>query len=146
MVNDAMMKYYDPIHFDAKELVPPEIYDQLGEKSLLVMDKETLITADKIREHFGVPMVINNWHTGGDRKYSAYRPFNCNVGAMYSQHKFGRAIDAILLNLYALDVRLEIIKNREKFPFITVLEDGVSWLHFDTRCSANGSINLINPN
>ncbi|MEO1446806.1 MAG: D-Ala-D-Ala carboxypeptidase family metallohydrolase [Cyanobacteria bacterium J06635_11] len=42
----------------------------------------------KVRVKFGSPIAIN----------SAYRPPNLKIGALYSQHKYGRALDVRPLN------------------------------------------------
>ncbi|MFA5751099.1 MAG: peptidase M15 [Candidatus Paceibacterota bacterium] len=140
------VKYYEPKYFRVEEYVPPEIYAEKGDESILLMDDRILKTDDAIREFFGVAVIINNWHNGGDRRYSGYRPPNCTVGAYYSQHRFGRASDKIMLFISTNTIRDEIIKNRKAFPYITVMEKNVSWLHTDCRCVADtNSIQLISP-
>jgi len=143
------MKYWEPKHFIPQEYVPKEIYDVLGDKSLLVMDYRVLKTDDAIREFFGVPVIINTWHDSkmvkkyGLRRYSGYRPFQCKVGAAFSQHKFGRASDKVVVGIDIKTVRRAIIDNQRHFPYITVIEDKVSWLHTDCRCIIGSEIQLI---
>lgn len=139
------MKYFEPKHFIPQEYVPPEIYEQLGDKSILLIDYRILKTDDTIREYFGVPVIINNWHKGGKRKYSGFRTAECNVGARWSQHRYGRASDKLLTGIDIKKVRKEILINQKHFPYITVIEDGVSWLHTDCRCIVDNEIQLIKP-
>ena len=139
------MKYYDPKHFKPEEYVPPEIYKELGDKSILLIDYRILKTDDAIREHFGKPVLINNWHTGGNRIYSGFRPEYVLFGAKYSQHRYGRASDKIIPGLDINEVRKEILQNQKHFPYITVMEDDVNWLHTDCRCIVDSTIQLIKP-
>lgn len=138
------MKYYSPRHFRPEEFVPPEIFQKLGNQSLLVMDYRILKTADTIRDVFG-KVTINNWFWGGQRRYSGFRHAACVVGAVYSQHRFGRAVDCILDGVSAEEARKAILKNPGRFPYITVLEDRVDWLHVDCRAIAGDGIQLIQP-
>lgn len=140
-----MIKYYAPRHFDARELVPQEIYEQLGEKSILVMDDRILKMADAIRDFFGMPITINTWCFNGDRKYSGYRDKTCKVGSLYSQHKFGRAVDMLIKDVSAEEARSTIMANQEQFKHIKVMEALVPWLHIDCRCTKENGIVLINP-
>jgi len=138
------LSYYCPKHFDPREFVPPEVYKALGDRCILVMDYRMLKTADQIREFFGLPCIINNWHTGKDRKYSGFRPFRCTVGATWSQHRFGRALDMIIPTIDANDARSELIKAPKRFPYVTCMEDNVKWLHVDCRAIVgDGEIQLI---
>lgn len=145
------MKYYTPKHFAVQEYIPPEIYNALGDKSILLMDYRVLKTDDSIREHFGKPIIMNTWHNKklvekyGVRKYSGFRQAECTIGSVFSQHKYGRASDKIMLYLDIEEVRKEILKNQKHFPYITVIEDKVSWLHTDCRCIVDSEIQLINP-
>lgn len=140
------MKYYEPKHFSPQEYVPPEIHASLGDKSILLIDDRILKTDDAIREFFNVPVTINNWHTGGPRKYSGFRPHDCkDVGALWSQHRFGRASDKLLTGIDAATARRAILDNRKYFPFITCMEDAVTWLHTDCRCHIGPDIAIITP-
>lgn len=141
------INYYCPRHFKAYELVPPEVYDapfidgkKFGERALqFVLDVRTLITADTIREFFAVPVIINDWYwqkrKGVPRRkwltQRGYRPPKSCIGARYSQHRFGRAIDCTLVGITATAARDIIVNHPSEFPYITRVEDNVSWLHVD---------------
>jgi hypothetical protein len=119
-------------HFKVQEFVPEAVYCELGDMSMILIDSRMVRTADAIREYFGVPMNINDWHFGGGNQYRGYRTSGCRVGAKWSQHKFGRALD-IVSRIPASEMRKAILDNQEDFPFISAMEDGVDWLHVDCR-------------
>lgn len=141
------MKYYFPKHFDIKELVPPEIYELGEERAYMMLDQNMLKMEDGIREFFGVPVTINNWHINGSYTLRGYRPPDCSTGAELSQHKFGRAGDKTIRGYTAEEARQLIIKNQKSplLNWITVIEDKVNWLHTDCRNIKTDRIILIDP-
>lgn len=139
------MRYYEPKYFSIKEYVPPDIYSKLGDGAVILFDDRLLRSDDAIREYFGVPVTINNWHIDGQRMYSGYRPHDCPVGARYSQHRFGRASDKILQGIDAETARKEILSNSKAFPFIRAMEIDISWLHTDCRPISSDEIMLFKP-
>jgi hypothetical protein len=140
---------YTPVFFATQELVPPSVYEALGESALLVMDDRILKTADTIRDFFKAPVIINDWIWNPDedrqRTLSGFRPCDTKLGAKYSQHKFGRAIDCLIPDLDIEDVREAILSNRDAFPYITAMELVVPWLHVDCRTSSRDDIILFKP-
>lgn len=123
---------YSPKHFDVQELVPPSIYEQRKEKAIELIDERVLITLDQLRETFG-SCTVNNWNFGGSFSQSGLRTPEAKEYSFTSQHSFGRAMDCKFSDYEAKDVRLHIIESRLVFPYITFMEDGVNWLHFDVR-------------
>lgn len=120
-------------HFDIRELVPPQVYKDRGDKAWELFDERMLITLDSLRDRFG-PAIVNNWHYGGKRKWSGLRTNESPYGSAYSQHRFGRAADVIFSNHSAEAVREAVLVERsEHFPFVHSIELGVSWFHFDVR-------------
>ena len=119
-------------HFDIKELVPPHIFEQRGEKAWELLDERALRTLDSLRDKFG-PITVNNWAFGGDRKWSGLRTPESPYYSETSQHSYGRAFDCIFHKKEAEEVRQYLLKNRDEFPAITSIELDVSWLHFDCR-------------
>jgi hypothetical protein len=109
------------------------------------MDYRILKTVDVIREFFGKPCTINNWHLGGSRTNSGYRTPLTATGARWSQHRFGRAVDMLIKDVDAETARKEILKEKNHFPYVTVIEDKVSWLHVDCRAVSGSDIVLIKP-
>lgn len=121
--------------FKLYELLPPEIYDESIEDELwCLIDDNLKETIDYIREHIvKAPLVCNTWHSGGDRVASGYRDKNSPVGAKYSQHKEGRAADLICSKYTAEQMRQMILSSQYDLPHYIRMEDGVNWLHVDTK-------------
>ena len=127
-------------HFYSHELLPPSINDKYFYN---VIDYRIVETLESIRFWFGVPVYMNTWKSGGEYQYRGYRPTECTEGAVYSQHRFGRAGDCIVSGYEAEEVRTFILKNREKFPHITRLEKKVSWVHLDIMYTGKPDIVLF---
>jgi len=141
---------YRARHFSIEELVPELAYRERGEAAWELLDEQMLISADQCRDHFG-PMFINTWHLPhlhdiyGYRQYSGFRTlgffqevFGDERGmqkylASYSQHKFGRAFDAVFRDCSAGEARDYIRRHPYRFPYITAIEREVPWLHADVR-------------
>jgi hypothetical protein len=138
---------YTPRWFDIRELVPPEVWDIRGQASLELFDPEILRSIDSIRDDYG-RILVNNWHTGGDLKYRGFRPQGCPVGAAFSQHRYGRAID-----LTPLDTPLETVYEAIRdglYDGITTIEnieatrDG-NWIHVDCRNNRAEAVRIVEP-
>ncbi|MFW6247426.1 MAG: hypothetical protein ACOC22_04635 [bacterium] len=134
--NPSMIRYA-PKNFKVQEFVDRETFDKRGKRALSVIDWRMLWTADAIREYFDKPIIINNWHLGGDREWSGIRFENSPYYSRFSQHSFGRALDFVIPEMSAYDVRMTIINNpnEKAFQYITALEhyDTMSWIHIDCR-------------
>jgi len=135
--SNTNMEHYELKHFKVQEFVDKTTYSVRGDKSIALMDWRMLWTADAIREYFGKPMTINNWHVGGDRYWSGVRnPKSLNF-SKYSQHTFGRALDFYIAGIDSSKIRKTILDNPQEgsFQYITTLEDfdGMSWVHIDCR-------------
>ena len=117
-------------HFKLYELLPKSIYKQ--HRGWHLFDDRILMTMDKLRSYFG-PIVINDWKWGGHNQYRGYRPEGCKIGAKYSQHKYGRAIDFVPVSKRVDFIRNFIIVNNREFPHITTVEMETSWIHIDVR-------------
>lgn len=138
---------YRPKHYVIQELVPPEIYRERGDASWELLDGAMLVTADALRDYFG-PIIINNWHTGGPLSECGFCSSGSNVHAKLSQHKFGRANDSHPVKVTPQEMHAAILKNRDKFPYITVMEDieyTKGWVHFDTRNIIAPEIVIVKP-
>ena len=148
ITNMAHSCQYACKHFVTQEFVPPEIYNVYGEKSLYFVDYRVRWTADAIRQYFGVPVTANNWHRkSSGLRYRGFRPPACEVGAALSQHKFGRALDCDVADVPAEQVRKEILSNPDEpaFRYITCIEAGVKWLHFDCRDTNSIDMLIVQP-
>ena len=145
---------YQCKHFDIRELVSPIAYRDRGGRCWELLDDRMLKELDYIRETFG-PTVINTWHSKslteayGFRRYSGLRTMDFwvkptmsaseNAQAIekynrsYSQHKYGRAFDCLFRDHVVAAVRERIKESPALHKGITAIEEGVSWLHIDSR-------------
>jgi len=69
--------------FRLEEFVPKEIYEKYKDQSIWFSRPEVINLAQVIRDYFGRPMTINNWHSGGKFNERGFRlpdipsnPFN----------------------------------------------------------------------
>lgn len=132
-------------HFDINELVDSKTFEKFGEGAWMFFDPRALISLDAIREFYGVPVTVNNWPYGGSLQYRGFRPRNCDVGAEYSQHRFGAAFDCDVKGVPASTVRKDILANKDtRFRLINCIEDDVSWIHFDVR-NIEDRIRIVYP-
>jgi len=128
---------YIPKHFQSYEVVPREVHKAFEAVNQIykiwwLFDPRILKAADRIRERYG-RMTCNDWFWGGKNHYRGWRPPGCNVGAKYSQHRFGRALDLIPSEVTAEDIRRDIKAGEDFGNSVTCVEDDVSWLHIDCR-------------
>ncbi len=137
-------------YFDLREFIPPQIYNQFGERSLQFLDPKIITLATAYREFFQLPVVINNWHLGKGFSYRGYRPPRVNVGGEYSQHKFGRAFDCNIGKMNELQMFNAVKENFEYFKQfgLTTLEDyrfTDGWLHSDVRFTNKDELLIVKP-
>lgn len=125
-----------PKGFIIQELVPPEVYKELGDRAIWCLCPNALKVLGQLHEDYGA-IVVNNWNTGGTFKYSGFRPKNCTEGAVWSQHRFGRAFDCKFKSQDVKNVRAEVSTKARAghvvYSLIGGIELDVSWFHFDTR-------------
>lgn len=120
-------------HFNTEELVSKQVFDVIGDDAIKLFDPKALETLEAIREILNVPLICNNWKSGGTRDACGYRDNLCTIGASKSAHRGGMAFDLISNKLTAQEMRDLIIENQDKLPHNIRLEDEVSWLHVDVR-------------
>jgi len=146
-----MSKYFNP-----KEWLPKETYLMLEDTGKAqyadrYIDDRVLITADKLRSIFG-PTFGNTWSLSADitkiygiHNWRGWRPFNCKIGAEFSAHKFGQAMDLVFANIESKHVREYVLEKPENFPYITELETGINWFHYRVGIRNGEMIKLIHP-
>jgi len=142
---------YIPNHFSIYELTPPEMGSLIQKKGPYwawsnLFDERLLITMDYLRTQWG-RMVVNDWHNGGRIRYRGFRPNGCDVGADYSQHRFGRAVDMIPIDMSVSAIRDDILYHQDspRYHHIGGLELDVDWLHIDVRQRINDKILAFKP-
>lgn len=127
--------------FDIRELVPRSLYESFAADTLWgLFDTELLLGLAWVRLRFGKSITINNWHKGGKREYSGFRPSGCTVGATLSGHRLGKCVDMIAGDLERLRALcLEC-------PHFTELEDErdtPSWVHASTRAHMMEGLRIV---
>lgn len=136
-------------YFSIEELVPKALFEKYQHAHHILwglFNRKALLSLIALRARFG-SLTVNDWSWGGSNQYRGFRPGDCPIGAGLSQHKLGNAFDCNFKDHTAEEVRQYILANPEEFPYITTLEMGVSWLHFDCRYipSWNGVIKQFWP-
>ena len=123
-------------HFKIEELVPEDVFEEYGEELCWqLFDEQALMMLDGIREYFGLPVTVNNWHKGGFFHNRGYRRPDTAIGAKGSMHKLGKAFDSDVKGLTAEEVRKKILSDKdcELLKYINRIEASVSWLHCDVK-------------
>jgi hypothetical protein len=146
-------------NFDLREFVSPEVYNRFGVNSKWFVNPWCFEFAqfmkDFLTDHYGeeVLIIINNWHYGGNRKWSCHRTYQyikdqLSAGrkvATLSQHLGGQAhaIDFLVKKksggyIAAPEIRKVMLANQEKMlaAGLTTLEGdkwAKTWVHADNR-------------
>lgn len=122
---------YKPKYFKTQELVSREIYEQLGEMALNLFNPHVLRVLDQIRVAYNQPIIINDWHNGGQYSQSGLRALNCSIGATKSKHKEGIAFDLKSKNTDSLK---SFLKQTSENFFISRIENfshTPTWVHIE---------------
>ena len=133
-------------NFVIQEFVPEDIYDVFGDRSIWFVDPIIIKVAQFFRDRYNVPIIINDWHIGGKRNLSGFRPPYVKLGAKLSQHRMGRAVDLKWEGLDPDKVRQNIKDNQEDFMAVgvTAVEESTdTWLHIDVRTTGLKEILFI---
>ena len=123
------------LYFKLQELVDRVTFEKEGNKAWNYFQSNALLALQNLREFFGVPFTINNWHIGGQFQFRGYRPAEYKGGAAHSQHRLGNAFDIDIKGYTAEEARKKIIENQGNplLMKITRMEDKVNWVHIDCR-------------
>lgn len=136
-------------NFYLHELVDKTTYERFGDFSQRFLDKDTVNVLQFFRDRYG-STTVNNWRQGGNFQYRGFRPPNCTIGGMFSQHKYGRAFDINCKNATPDEIREDILKNEYDFILqgLTRIEDGdfaPTWMHFDCAWTGDNKIHIVKP-
>jgi len=155
-------------NFKLQEFVPKATYEKYGANAKWYIT-QTIVDiaqemADILEELYPNSYItINNWHSGGPRQYSGYRPPDADSrnkklnfkGAFESQHKFGRAIDIQCfkkggIQIPSKEVNKIIFDNEKRLMAkgLTTVENFEftnGWVHADCRWTGLPNILVVNP-
>lgn len=131
----------DSKYFIIQEYVTPSIYKTFGDNSIWFIDQRLIDADDFIREWFGVPITINNWHLKNQPRIyteSGFRTRFTETGGDLSQHRHGRASDKKFKGLSPKFVFNEIMKFEKVFFDAGIrcmenVEFTKTWIHSDGR-------------
>jgi uncharacterized protein YcbK (DUF882 family) len=133
-----------------EEFVSRPIFTSMRSNSIRLLDPRIFDIAQGIRDWYGTPITINNWHSSGTFQNRGFRAHNTNVGAIYSQHRFGRAIDFNLRNITPQKVYRDILDNQTHFMNLGIscmedIRDTTTWVHVDCRITNTNNILIVRP-
>lgn len=137
--------------FELQEFVPRETFNLYGVKSTWFINKNVVVSMVFLRNWFDASITINNWHTSGKFQQRGYRVPDSNVGAKFSQHKFGKAIDFNVAGLASDEVAKRIMDNwpelRQHVAFTTMEDPAFTkgWTHLDTRWNNSDTLLIVKP-
>ena len=158
---------YIPKHFTPKECFPsaiaPRHTNQYDTRNWRRFSPEILVTADKLRDDYGV-MTCNEGSLNG----CGFRlPLKEDSNIFYdidglSDHYFGRALDLHPKETTSERIRIDIVNEKklskmvskeypipvnDRYPFITFLEIDITWLHIAYRNNyvINNDLHSYNP-
>ena len=142
-------------YFKLHELIDKNTFINLGDDGWNLVNYKLIETLDTLKEIFNKGTItINNYKWGGNREWSGLRTKESKYYSKTSMHSLSddgigtdltfKAIDCVFSDYSAEEVREYILNNSSKFPYITRLEDNVSWLHFDIKVTNRWYIVLFN--
>lgn len=125
-------------HFVIQEFVDQATFEAEGENSITFVDKKLIDIAEFVRTEIGLPVIINNWHTGGQYKESGLRNKNTTTGAKKSAHKLGKGIDVKAKEMGSKEWYEFVKKHAKKLYDLGLrrIEDktlATTWCHMDTK-------------
>jgi hypothetical protein len=142
-------------YFNIKELVSRKVFGIRGELAWGEFDSRLLETILVIRRDIlKVPMVVNNWSSGGSFEQRGFRENLSAVvkqktdeGILYMSAHNGKAIDFSSPKMTADEMRTKIVENQNKLPYPIRLEKkelAPTWVHIDVRVDDLNCKNKIN--
>lgn len=135
-------------YFTHDELVTPDLAKKGAEFCFGLFYGRLLTGLDQLRHDVGFPIFVNDWAIGGSRKYSGYRPRNCQIGAENSYHKAGGALDLHTHTPEQLAALIARVKAAGYMYGIRRIENPditKTWLHIDCKEHARVGLHVFNP-
>ncbi len=129
------------------EFFDKETYEGCSLNVLIgILDPKIISLSQFIRDRYGRAVTINNWKNRGRYEDSGFRSRHCQIGAEFSQHRFGRACDYKIDGMAPFEVRSDITNNYLLFKDIglTTIEQGTkTWTHCDVRETQQNDLNKV---
>lgn len=124
---------------------------QAGNETSLkrLLDPGLMPLMELIRSTIGKPIICNTWYWNlQSAQYRGFRPQNTSVGALYSQHKMGRAMDFKVNGMSANAARTILLNNEQMLldAGLTRIEDGrdaPTWVHIDMAWTGMNKIHVF---
>lgn len=138
-------------YFQLQELVSKAVYDKYGDFAWNFFDEKLLATIVALREKIlCVPLVCNNWKSGGSLSQRGFRENTCEIvsektkaNKIYcSAHCIGKGVDLSSGKMTAEQMRKRIEESKHLLPYNVRIEKDVNWLHIDIMCE-QGGINKV---
>lgn len=125
-------------YFKVQELVDRATYERFGDSSVMFLDQRLLRGVDAMRGKLEASMIINTWDGGGGLQFRGFRPPTSTVGAAFSQHRFGRAVDFHSSHIGINEVQAWVMENQKFLRDLgfTTVENFLhtpTWVHLDMR-------------
>ena len=135
-------------HVDLREVVAKTIYEHpaIGDRAIDFIHVNLAVTIEALRLNLDDVVTVNDWMWGGKRINSGLRDWHFPFGAPYSSHYYGNAFDALFKKHSAHQVYAHILANKDKYPFITRMEDVAltpTWNHIEVGYRRYGEIYII---
>lgn len=146
---------YTARHFILEELTCPHIFGKYGVQAWSFLDDRLLQTMDLLRDQFGKPIIINDWHNGGHYDERGYRCIQCSIvkdaiknNILYaSAHTRAQGVDFNVVGMTVVEVRQWIIGNPSKLPYPIRLEKNApTWNHLDVCNRGRNKVELFHAN
>jgi len=125
-------------HFHLEELVPKAIFQTYGAAAAQFIDPRLIVLLEFERSYFGKAITINNWADGGELQERGFRHPVTGTGAVFSQHKFGRAVDRNISGITPQEHYAVILASTKLWldKGLTTIENIAftkTWTHADVR-------------
>jgi hypothetical protein len=137
-------------NFLEQEFIPKSVYSLWGAKAMRFIDYRIPPIMQYLRNVYGVQIIINDWHVGGDFDRRCLRPYGsvanipafdlCNINTPpdpdfieHSCHSFGRAVDFNVNGVSVSQVQQDIL-NKYCMDLLKLGVSGIeaftdTWIH-----------------
>lgn len=124
--------------FHLEEFVPKAVFKQFGAKAEWFVNPRVKAAVQKLRTNLGRSVHMNDYMDGGPHQYRGFRPKNCTVGAVYSQHRLANAVDLVVDGMSSEEVFEYLCNHWAGFDELglTTIENPKmtpGWTHIDWR-------------